>query len=110
MNKERIRELMKGKKMTKLGLKAVEHVFNPKTDKTEKFRIPPDILKRLQTNKDAWKYFQKTPLSYQRIRIKYIESQKKHGVGMYKKALTHFIKKTAQNKRIGFVRERRASV
>jgi uncharacterized protein YdeI (YjbR/CyaY-like superfamily) len=110
MNKERIRELVKGKKMTKWGLKAIEHAFNPKTDQTEKLRIPPDILKKLQTNKDAWKYFQKMPLSYQRIRVAYIESQKRHSMDMYKKALAHFIKKTEQNKRIGFVPERRALI
>src|SRR3972149_11371742 len=33
MNKERIRELIEEKKMTKWGLDAIAHVFNPKTDK-----------------------------------------------------------------------------
>src|SRR4030042_6007707 len=37
MNKERIRELIKEKKMTKWGLEAIAHVFNPKTDVTDKF-------------------------------------------------------------------------
>jgi uncharacterized protein YdeI (YjbR/CyaY-like superfamily) len=107
MNKERIRELIKEKKMTKWGLKAIAHAFNPKTDNLEKFEIPPSILKGLQKNKDSWKYFQKMPLSYRRIRIAYIEERKQQGMDAYKKSLTHFIKMTAQNKRIGFVRERR---
>jgi len=107
MNKERIRELIKEKRMTKTGLEAIAHVFNPKTDKTENFEIPSAILVTLRANKDAWKYFQKMPPSYQRIRITYIESRKRHGVDMYKKALAHFIKMTAQNRRIGFVRKRR---
>jgi len=32
MNKERIYELIKEKKMTKWGLEAISHIFNPKTD------------------------------------------------------------------------------
>jgi len=107
MNKERIRELIKEKKMTKWGLKAIAHTFNPKTDNLEKFKIPLSVLKVLQKNKDSWKYFQKMPLSYRRIRIAYIEGRKRQGMNMYKKSLAHFIKMTAQNKRIGFVRERR---
>ena len=107
MNKERIRELMKEKKMTKAGVKALAHIFNPKTDKTEKLTIPPDILKALKTNKQAWKYFKKMPLPYKRIRISYIKDRKILGLDVYKKSLVHFIKMTAQNKRIGFVKERR---
>lgn len=107
MNKERIYELIKENKMTKWGLKSISHVFNPKTDTPQDFVISEDILKALRANRDAWNHFQKMPPSYQRIRIAYIESRKRQGMGMYKKALTHFIKMTAQNKRIGFVRERR---
>jgi len=107
MNKERIYELIKEKKMTKWGLAAVAHAFNPKIDKPHNFIIPTDILKALRANRDAWKHFQKMPSSYQRIRIAYIESQKRHSMSMYKKALARFIKMTAQNKRIGFVRERK---
>ena len=107
MNKERIRELIKKKKMTKWGIKAIAHVFNEKTDEADNFIIPPDILKTLKANKDAWEYFQKMPPSYQRIRIAYIESRKRHGMDMYKKSLDYFIKMTAQNKSIGFVKERK---
>jgi uncharacterized protein YdeI (YjbR/CyaY-like superfamily) len=107
MNKERIRELIKENKMTKWGLKAIAHAFNPKTDKDEKLKISSKTLKALRANKEAWKHFQKMPLSYQRIRIAYIDGYKQHSANIYKKTLAHFIKRTAQNKRIGFVRERR---
>ncbi|MDD3970183.1 MAG: YdeI/OmpD-associated family protein [Candidatus Pacebacteria bacterium] len=110
MNKERICELIKEKKMTEWGMKAIAHVFNEKTDKTDNFIIPLDILKKLKANKDAWEYFQKMPPSYQRIRIAYIESRKRQSINMYKKSLDHFIEMTAKNKRIGFVRERRDSI
>jgi uncharacterized protein YdeI (YjbR/CyaY-like superfamily) len=107
MNKERIRDLIKEKKITKWGLKAVAHVFDPKTDESDNFVIPSEVIKALRANKDAWKFFQKMPPSYQRIRIAYIDGYRRNNINMYKKTLAYFIKMTAQNKRIGFVRERR---
>lgn len=106
MNKERIRELIKEKKMTPAGLAALRHVFNPDTDTHEAFVIPPGILKALMRDAAAWRNFQTFPESYKRIRIEYIESRKRHGIAEYKKSLKHFIAQTAKNKRIGFVKER----
>lgn len=106
MNKERIRELIKNGQMTTAGLAAIAHVYNPKTDSKERFVMPPGIVKAVKANRDAWKYFQAMPEAYKRIRAAYIESRKRHGIGMYKKALVNFVKMTAQNKRIGFVKER----
>lgn len=106
MNKERIRELISEEKMTKAGLAALAHVYNPETDKKEKFVIPLGILKALKKDFSAWVNFLKFPDSYQRIRVEYIESRKRHGTAMYTKALRHFVQMTAQNKRIGFVKER----
>lgn len=107
MNKERVRDLIKEKKMTKTGLKAIAHAFNERTDMTEKLVISADILKSLKANKEAWKYFQKMPLAYKRIRISSIEKHRLRDVEIYKKTLAYFIKMTAQNKRIGFVKERK---
>lgn len=107
MNKERIRELIIEGKMTNAGLQALAHVYNPDTDKKEKFVIPPGILKALKKDPVVWTNFLKFPDSYQRIRIEYIESRKRHGVAEYIKALNHFVQMTAQNKRFGFVKERR---
>jgi uncharacterized protein YdeI (YjbR/CyaY-like superfamily) len=106
MNKERVRELIKEGKMTAAGLAAIAHVYNPKTDKSENFTMPSGILKAIKANRDAWKYFQSMPETYKRIRVAYIESRKRHGIGLYKNALANFVKMTAQNKRIGFVKER----
>ena len=105
MNKERIRSLIARKKMTQAGLDAVAHVFDPVADETEEFEIPQQILSALKANDRAWRNFQKFPGSYQRIRIAYIESRKRRGEQMYRKALQHFIDMTAQNKRFGFVKE-----
>jgi len=103
-NLERVRNLIKQKKMTKAGLDAIAHVFNPKNDDAADFVIPPDILKALKENESAWEYFQKLPENYKRIRIAYIESRKRHSEESYQKALRHFVDMTARNKHFGFVK------
>ena len=105
MNKERIRTLITKKKMTKAGLAAIAHIFDPAKDKTEDFVTPPDILISLKENEQAWENFQKFPESYKRIRIAFIESRKRHGERQFQESLRHFIGMTANNKRFGFVKE-----
>lgn len=107
LNKERIRELLKENKMTQAGLDALAHVFDPKNDVIEDFKISDSIIKALKKNETAWKNFQKLPEEYKRIRIGYIESRKRHGIEMYSKALRNFIEATSKGKRIGFVKERK---
>ena len=102
LNRERIYKLISQKKMTKAGLKAVAHVFDPK-EKPKKLVIPSDILKALKENKEAWKNFQKFSQTYKKIRIAYIESQGKHGTESYERALRNFIKMTAKNKMFGMM-------
>ncbi len=100
-NKERIRKLIEEKKMTAAGLAAVAHVYEP----DDELVIPPEVLGPLQANKEAWKNFRNFPEGYKRIRISYIVSRRRHGQEMFQKSLDHFIKMTARNKRIGFIRE-----
>ncbi len=107
MNKERVRALMAQSKMTKAGLAVIAHVFDPAKDEAADFAIPPDILKPLKENEQAWESFQKLPESYKRIRIAFIETRKRHGKKQFEKALRHFIDMTAKGKRFGFVREMR---
>lgn len=107
MNKERLFYLIAQKKMTKAGLAAVAHVFNPLEDPKRQMTIPPGILKALKADKQVWSNFQKFPGSYQRIRIAYIEGQKRRGEEQYQKALRHFIEMTAKNKRFGFVKDQK---
>ena len=105
LNKERVKKLIPKKKMTKAGLTAIAHVFNPETYRTDDFTIAPDILKFIKKDKQAWANFQKFPESYKRIRIGYLESRRRHGDEALQKSLRYFVKMTAQNKRIGFVKE-----
>lgn len=104
MNLERVRRLIAGKKMTKAGLAAIAHVFDPAKDNIPPFKLPAGILKALKNDKAAWRNFKNLPDSYKRVRVAFIESRKRHGLAPYKKSLEHFVKMTSQNKRFGFVR------
>lgn len=103
MNKERVRRLIKEKRMTSIGLKAISHVFDKNKDKKEPFVIAPDILEEIKTNKQAWENFQKFSEGYKRVRIGYIESQRKHSANSFKKSLQNFIKNTEKNKKFGMI-------
>jgi uncharacterized protein YdeI (YjbR/CyaY-like superfamily) len=104
MNKERIRRLIREKKMTAIGLKAVSHAFDGSKDGEETFTIAPDILTSLQADEQAWENLQKFPEGYKRVRIGFIESQRRHGNDAFRKSLEHFISMTARNKRFGMVK------
>jgi len=67
----------------------------------EKFKVPPDILKAIKTDKAAWKNFQTFSPGYIRIRIGFIERSRNHP-DFFKKRLDYFIKMTAKNKQFGF--------
>jgi uncharacterized protein YdeI (YjbR/CyaY-like superfamily) len=102
MNKERVRILIKQKKMTRYGLKAISMVFSPSKDKAEKLSIAPDILQALKSDDEAWKNFQKFRDGYKRVRIGYIEHQRRNKE-IFQKSLQHFVKMTAKNKKFGMV-------
>ena len=105
LNKERVKKLIAQKKMTKAGLAAIAHAFAPAEYKTEDFALAPDIIAALKKAPAAWANFRKFPAGYRRIRIGYIESQRKHGPAALKRSLLHFVKRTALNKRIGIARD-----
>lgn len=102
MNRERIRRLIKGKKMTSFGLRAVSHVFDKDDD--DELVISPDIVEALKGNERAWENFRKFSDGYKRVRIGYIEGQRKHGDEMFGKSLRNFIMKSARNEKFGMVR------
>jgi len=63
------------------------------------------VLKELKKNKEAWENFRKFPDSYQRVRIAYIESQRKHIKQAFFKSLNNFIRLTEKNKQFGSWKE-----
>jgi uncharacterized protein YdeI (YjbR/CyaY-like superfamily) len=96
MNRERVARLIKAGKMTKIGLAALDHVAK---------RTPPlsaEVVAEIKKNATAWKYFQKFPASYKRIRVGWIAAGKVRPA-VYRQRLAYFIKMTAQNKRFGMV-------
>jgi uncharacterized protein YdeI (YjbR/CyaY-like superfamily) len=103
MNRQRIRMMIKQKRMTPMGLKAVVHAFDVEKDKKEKFVMPLDILKELKKNKQVWENFQKFPEHYKRIRIAYIDGYREIP-DEFRKKLNYFIKNTEKNKRFGMMR------
>ena len=94
-NKERLRSLVEQGKVTKEVLDSLGDML------TEKFEIPPDILKAIQADKEAWKNFQKFSDSYKRIRIAFIDGARNRPEE-FQKRLQYFIKMTEKNKMFGF--------
>jgi len=99
-NIERVRRLVKLRKMTPAGLAAFK---NPEALlKDKKVKIAPDILRGLKQDRQAWTNFQKFPDDYKRIRIAFIESRRKRGGSEFRKSLNHFLKQTKMNKQFVF--------
>ena len=94
-NKERLRNLLKKKKV----IKEVRDTLGDLTD--EKFTIPEDILAEIKASKLAWKHFQKFSDAYKRIRIGFIDGARKRPAE-FRKRLAYFIKMTEHNKQFGF--------
>jgi uncharacterized protein YdeI (YjbR/CyaY-like superfamily) len=101
MNKERIKQLIENKLMTKHGMKAVEKIYNK--DDFEKFVVPADILNELKKDNLVWKNFQNFPDYYKRIRISYINEARERGKNEFEKRLNNFIKMTSKNKKFGMM-------
>lgn len=94
-NIERLRSLVAKKKVIKEVVDTLGNVLN------EEFIIPPDILKAIKSNEEAWKNFQKFSDSYKRIRIAFIDGARSRPEE-FKKRLRYFIEMTEKNKMFGF--------
>jgi len=94
-NIERLRNLAAKKKVVKEVAETLGDILN------QEFVIPPDILKAVKANKEAWKNFQKFSDSYKRIRVAFIHGAR-HRPEEFKKRLRHFIEMTEKNRMFGF--------
>lgn len=94
-NIERLRVLAAKKRVVKEVADTLGGLLN------EEFVIPPDILKAVKANKQAWENFQGFSDAYVRIRVAFIDAARKRPEE-FKKRLRYFIEMTAKNKRIGF--------
>lgn len=102
LNKERVKRLIKQKKMTAAGLKAISHAFND-SHLNEKSKVPADILKELKASKSVWKNFLAFPESYKRIRIGWIDSARSRP-DIFRTRLNYFLKMTEKSKMYGMVK------
>ena len=94
LNKERLKKLIKQKKVIASVRKAIGDLEN------EKFIYPMDILSEIKKNKEAWKNYQKFSEPYKRIRIAFIDDSRIRP-DIFKVRLNYFIKMSAQNKQYG---------
>ena len=109
MNKERVRRLIKAKKMTRFGLEIIQHHMEKEADsliqsaRVKKFIIPQDILDALKSDPLVWKNFKQFPESYKHIRTGWIDGSRIRP-DVFKQRLQYFLKMTAKNKMFGMVR------
>lgn len=94
-NLERLRRLSRQGKVAKDVLATLGDIGE------ERFEVPPDILKAIKADKEAWKNYQRLSKSYKRIRIGFIEGARNRPPE-FKKRLGYFIRMTEKNKRFGF--------
>jgi uncharacterized protein YdeI (YjbR/CyaY-like superfamily) len=95
-NKERLRSLIKQGKVMKEVLASLGDLAEH-----EPFEVPPDILRALKANQDAWRHFQGFSPSYIRIRIAFIDGARRRPEE-FQKRLRHFIRMTEKDKQYGF--------
>jgi len=94
-NKERLKWLVAVGKLHPSMREPVEKILK------EEFVFPSDILNSIKKNNKAWENYQNFSLAYRRIRIAYIDGARNRP-DEFRKRLNNFIKKTEQNKLIGF--------
>lgn len=94
-NLERIRALARQGKVMKAVLATIPNLSD------DEFEIPPDILRAIQANRQAWENFQGFSPPYIRIRVAFIDAVRKRPAE-FEKRLRHFIKMTEKNKQFGF--------
>lgn len=102
-NRERVKRLIKQKKMTQAGLTAIAHAFDIENPEGDEYKIPEDILTELKKDKIVWKNFQTYTKSYKRMRVGWIDAARKRP-DEFKKRLNYFIKMTTKNKKFGILK------
>jgi uncharacterized protein YdeI (YjbR/CyaY-like superfamily) len=103
MNRERVKRLIKAKRMTPAGLEAIKHRFQlHHAKKDRRFVLPASIRRALMKDRQTWENFCGFPESYKRIRIWWIAAARRRPE-IFERRLRYFLKMTAQNKRFGMV-------
>jgi uncharacterized protein YdeI (YjbR/CyaY-like superfamily) len=94
LNKNRARRLIAEGRMTDAGRAKLPDLA------LDAFRIPDDILRVLQSDPETWANFQRFPDAYQRVRIGYVEEQRRNRAE-FERRLHNFLAKTKANRMFG---------
>ena len=97
-NKERVRRMIRVGLMTPAGMEKIRDRMS------EKFIVPPDIVRALKRDPKVWKNFQRFPKWYQRVRVGWLDMSRDHEP-TFQARLRYFLRMTALNKRYGQVND-----
>jgi uncharacterized protein YdeI (YjbR/CyaY-like superfamily) len=103
LNKERVRRLLRQKKMTSAGLAALDHEISGIKKRASR-SIAKDILCFLKADKEIWRHYSRFPIAYKTIRLGWIEGARKRPE-IFHQRLQYFLKMTKQNKRFGSIQK-----
>lgn len=104
LNRERVRRLVRAKRMTRHGLESLGSTFDIEKDMEPEppWEVPPAILRRLREDPVVWANYQAFPDAYRRIRVRWI-AEAASRPEVHEKRLQYFLKKTARNERYGTI-------
>lgn len=95
-NTERLRALIAKGKVAKDVLATLGNLA-----KEEEFVVPPDILKAIKADKEAWRHFQTFSPGYIRIRVGFIDRSRSRP-DFFRPRLNYFVRMTAKGKQFGY--------
>lgn len=102
-NLKRLQKLVKENRMTEAGLAAAKDALAGQAKKPPASEAPgvlsPELVKKFQANGAAWRSFERTPLSYQKMAIGWVMSAKQEETQL--RRLEELIRMSALGKRIG---------
>ncbi len=94
LNQARVRRLIELDLMTDAGRAVLPDLDTP-------FTIAPDIVSALKKAKGAHEFFEGCPLLYRRIRVGYVEEQRKKAPAEFAKRLANLVARSADRKLLG---------
>lgn len=97
LNRERVRRLIRARRMTRVGLDAYRLANKSQSGNSS------DILRALRSDPVAWKHFQRFPASYKRVRVAWVDGARKRPAE-FRKRLAYFLKMTRAGKLYGMMR------
>lgn len=102
LNRERVRRLVKAKRMTRVGLASLGESFDLERDMAPEpeWQVPEAILARLREDPVVWANYQSFPEAYRRVRVGWIAAAMSRPE-IFEKRLQYFLKKTARNEKYG---------